>query len=245
MHLRRGLGLQEPSTVVGSASLTEFQGGWSSALIHTMTFATSSLSAGEYVIGNIVNFSASSSNMSVSLYGADGLFSSTSSAAFATALAAAGSASVLSNAGTALVTFVSSAASLAVTNVEASSTFASSASSTYSAWERMNAIARTVLTASTSASGTHFTVAPTQATAISSVAVAALSSITHTGVAGAQMVFSIQNTGSVFSTASADYFLAGQMSTGAIPANITLTSTNVTFSGSVAYQQPWFALIGS
>jgi hypothetical protein len=41
-------------------------------------------------------------------------------------------------------------------------------------------------------------------------------------------------------------FIAGIMSTGAIPASIAITnSTAVIYSGSFAFQQPWFALIGS
>src|SRR5208282_5368540 len=225
----------------------------------------------------------------VSLYGIEVQQASTTTFAAATGLAAAGSASVfsvgglsagsfigsvgttglasvLSNSGTALVTFVSSAANLAITIVEATSTFASSASSTNSNWEKMNAIAQTVLTASTSASGTQFTAAPTavtgaliagglaavsaqtgttQAVVLSSLALAALSSVTFTGF-GPVPVFSYQGSAaSNFTSALPTYFLAGIMSTGAVPANITLTSTNVTMSGSYAFQQPWFALIGS
>lgn len=40
------------------------------------------------------------------------------------------------------------------------------------------------------------------------------------------------------------WFAAGIMSTGAVPTAITLTSTAVTYSGSAAFQQPWFALVG-
>ncbi len=40
-------------------------------------------------------------------------------------------------------------------------------------------------------------------------------------------------------------FMAGIMSTGAVPTAITLTSTAVTYSGSIAFQQPWFGLCGA
>jgi hypothetical protein len=40
-------------------------------------------------------------------------------------------------------------------------------------------------------------------------------------------------------------FINGIMSTGALPTAITLTSTAVTYSGSIAFQQPWFALCGA
>jgi hypothetical protein len=40
-------------------------------------------------------------------------------------------------------------------------------------------------------------------------------------------------------------FQAGIMSTGALPGSITLTSTAVTYSGSIAFQQPWFLLAGT
>jgi trimeric autotransporter adhesin len=64
------------STTAGAASLTQFQGGWSGPLIHPMTFASTSLPAGEYVVGNIFDLSQVSSSWSVSLYGDQGLVSS-------------------------------------------------------------------------------------------------------------------------------------------------------------------------
>ena len=265
----------------------------------------------EYVIGNLVNFSASSANMSVSLYGAQIQQPASSALSMATALAAAGSASVLSNVGTAVysafsgttnaavlsnagtavhsafsgttnATVISNAGTLAINNYELSSnTFAGSAVSaiataTSISTKTFSVQARTIFSVAPTAvsvlsnsgvvavtgfsvaptsvsvlsnSGvvavTGFSAAPTQAVVISSVGLGALLSTTLVGISTAVPVFSIQNTGSTFSTADPSAFVAGIMSTGAMPAAITVTSTNVTMSGSFGFQQPWFALIGS
>jgi len=282
------------------------------------TAGSTSISAGEYVVGNLINVSASAtvagssaggSNMSMSLYGAmplTGVTSATlgamssgglsagsfvasqgttglatvssvglSAGSIVASVGTTGLASVISNAGTAVRTALSAAAALAGTHVEATVTFASSATSTYTGWEAMNGIARTMLTASTSQSITAFTVAPTAvtgaliagglaaasgitgATQITNVLIAgglagvsaltangSISAVTNVGTTG-NPVFSIQNTGSSFTSASGNYFSCGIMATAAIPANITITSTNVTMSGTQAILQPWFALIGS
>jgi hypothetical protein len=71
------------TTVIGSISLTEFQGGWSAAQIHPMTFASTSIAAGEYVVGHLLNFAQVSSTWTVALYGAmESLAQSTSITAF-------------------------------------------------------------------------------------------------------------------------------------------------------------------
>jgi len=85
------------STVGASASLTQFQGGWSVAQIHPMTFASTSLTPGEYVVGHLLNFSQASSTWTVGLYGAvESLAQSTSITAFTASPTAA---SVLSSNG--------------------------------------------------------------------------------------------------------------------------------------------------
>lgn len=57
------------STTAGAVSLTQFQGGWSTPLIQPMTFASTLIPAGEYVIGQMFNFGQGSSTWTVNLYG--------------------------------------------------------------------------------------------------------------------------------------------------------------------------------
>ena len=121
------------ATTAGAVSLTEFAGGWTGNLVHSMglssgTSGTSSLSAGEYVVANIVNFSMSSSVWSVSLFGNNIMLTSTSSAAMATALSAAGSASVISNGSTLSYAGISNAGTAVLSYLSATATAASSVS---------------------------------------------------------------------------------------------------------------------
>jgi hypothetical protein len=58
------------STVGASSSLTQFQGGWSGPLIHPNFLAlTTSVSAGEYVVANLFNFSQASSTWTIAMFG--------------------------------------------------------------------------------------------------------------------------------------------------------------------------------
>lgn len=261
-----------------SANLTGVQNGWTGTLVHSMGLSsgsagTSIITGGEYIIGNLINVSiapvaagsAGGSDVSMSMYGNLLMtnVTSTTLGAMSSAALSAGSfigtlntASALSNAGTALVTFISSVAQLAITNIEGTKTFASESGGTITTATAgaLSGVARTILSASTSASGTHFTVAPTSVSVISNaglVAVSAftaanasISAVTNLGTVG-PLAFSFQNTGSSYSTAIPSYFSCGMMATAAIPTNITITSTNVTFTGSRAMLQPWFAVLGS
>jgi len=202
------------STTAGAASLTEFQGGWAGSIIQPMTFASSSISAGEYVIGYLQNFAQGSSTWTVSLFGQLGQASLTQQ--------------LVTAVNTSTTSYYSSLANLAITNVEATKTFASSAGSVVSVG--INAVARSIHSAST-----------TTGNLVSSVS-GALVTVTMGPPALANFGFiGTGSTTSGFPTA----FTSGIMSTGAVPAAITLTSTAVTMSGSVALVQPWFALVGA
>jgi hypothetical protein len=253
------------STAGASTSLTQFQGGWSIQKLHPMTFAITSTSAGEYVVGNLIDFSQAASTWTIALLGQLGSITNSTTLSNVTTtgqttfagLSNAGtlSFSVLSNAGTAVRTALSAAAQLAITNVEATVAAASASGATLtsnSSYARSN-VARTVLTASTSQSITAFTaaptvagitafsIAPTSATVLSSVALST-QSIVPQYLTVPNLVYI--GTGSTTS-ALPSVFLAGIMSTGAIPAAITLSSTAVTQWGTAAGAQPYFALIGS
>jgi len=318
------------STTAGATSLTQFQGGWSGPLVHPMTFGSTSTTAGEYVVGHLLNFSASSTNWSVSLYGADGLCTSTTQVAAASgvtsatlgamssggllaasaltaststaitaftvapsvasvntsgglvagsavtgissygaaflALSTSGNASAFTiSASSGSLSSFNSAASISATGTAKSETIALvGASANSNIVSTLGTVAGSHITGTTTVSvlsnagtlginvlssggllaGSFFT-ASGSLSAVTNVGLAALGSTTLTGINPADTVFSVQNTGSVFSTAFPSQFLAGIMSTGGIPAAITLTSTNITISGSQVFNQPWFCLAGS
>src|SRR5262249_886250 len=75
------------STAGGSVSLTQFQGGWSTPLIQPMTFNSTSLSAGEYVMGQLFDFAQGSSTWTLNFFGAQA--ASTALASGATGLTSA------------------------------------------------------------------------------------------------------------------------------------------------------------
>ena len=211
------------STTAGAVSLTAFQGGWAGTLLRPMTFAVTSLAAGEYVVGNLINFAQGSSTWTLSVYGQN--------------MAALSSAAVVTGIGTSTTSYYSSIAQLVVNNVELSSnTFAGTAvsgftSATSISTKSISVSSRTLLTAST-----------TTGNLISSVS-GLTGTITFLSTS-TEPSFGFIGTGSTTS-AFPFWFSAGIMSTGAVPVAITLTSTAVTYSGSTAMVQPWWALAGS
>ncbi len=249
-------------TAGGNTSLTQFQGGWSSPLIQPMTFVASVITADEYVIGQIFDFAQASSTWTLNLYG--GREASTFLASAATNLTSA-SLGALSSGGLAAVSAftasasgsaLSNAGTLAVNNYELSSnSFAGSAGSAI-------ATAAAISTKSFSIqSRTIFSAAPTSMGVMLSAVFSAGSFIGTSGSLGAvtNVAMSALNSSTLAqltlpnfgfvgtgpsTTSFPNAFMAGIMSTGALPANISLTSTAVTWSGSVAFQQPWFALLG-
>jgi len=232
------------STTAGATSLTQFQGGWTGSMIHPMTFASSSLAAGDFVFGNLINFAQSvgASTWTISLFGA--YPGSTSATSTASVFSNAGTANVnlISNVGTGNVNLISNAgtavAILAIATISTAS---------FAATTQISSLAsRTVFNAApTQAAETVFTVAPTLAAeTVFTAAPTAASAVTSLSFGNAFIPFGFVGTGSTTS-AFPFVFQNGIMSTGAVPASIALTSTAVTYLGSLAQLQPWFGLVGS
>lgn len=212
------------TTAGGNTSLTQYQGGWSVPKIHPLTFGTSSISAGDYVVGNLINFAQGSSTWTIQLLGA--LASITNSVTLSNVTSVSG---VTTN-------MISAVASLGPLNLYelSSNTFAGSAASaiataTSISTKSFSIQARTLLTASTSTTGVSAVNTSTQSIVPQYLTIPNLVYI-GTGAA---------------TSALPSVFIAGIMSTGAIPVAITLTSTAVTYFGTPAGAQPYFALIGS
>lgn len=266
------------STAGASSSLTQFQGGWSSPLIQPMTFASTSIAPGDYVVGQLFNFAQGSSTWTLAFYGVQG--ETTSQVAAVTgvtsaslgALSSGGLAAVSAFTGTTNITLSSMSiaagsgitaltqnatnnVSWFVSRASSAVTSVASATSSFTFLEApfvgsIGTVAGSVITGSTAATalsnsglsagsyvGTSGSIA-----AVTNVGLAALGS----SVLGASALpnFGYIGTGSTTS-GFPTWFMAGIMSTGAVPTAITLTSAAVTYSGSAAFQQPWFALVGA
>ena len=251
------------STAGASTSLTQFQGGWSSPFIQPMTVSSSIIFPGEYVIGQLFNFAQASSTWTLNLYGAQNASSFLASAATnltsATlgALSSGGLVGVSAFTGSGSTAVFGNAGTLAINNYELSSnTFAGSAASaiataTAISTKTFSIQARTVFSAAPSTAGVFASTVLSAGSfigtsgslgAVTNVALGALNSSTLAQLALPN--FGYIGTGSTTSNFPT-VFIAGIMSTGAIPTAITLTSTAVTYSGSFAFQQPWFAMVGS
>jgi hypothetical protein len=251
------------STVGASASLTQFQGGWSAPFIQPMTFASSTLAAGEYVIGQMFDFAQASSTWTLAFYGVQAHSTFLASAATNLtsaslgALSSGGLVGVSAFTGSGSVAVISNAGTLAVNNYELSSnTFAGSAGSaiataTAISTKTFSIQARTLFSAAPSTAGVMLSTAMSAGSfigtsgslgAITNVALGALNSSTLAQLAFPNFGFiGSGSTTSGFPT----LFMNGIMSTGTSCFTIDLRATNVTYSGSIAFQQPWFALIGS
>jgi len=229
------------STAGGSASLTQFQGGWSVPLIQPFTFASSTVAAGEYVVGQIFDFAQLNSTWTLNFYGA--MNASTLLASAATGIAST-TLGVLSSGGLQAASGITVLGILGTGSAGATfwgASFASSAASSFktttSIWTFIDIPMVTQL--STLAGSIH--TGTSTVSAVTNVALAALASTTL-----AQLTlpnFGFLGSGSTTS-GFPTVFEAGIMSTGAIPTAITLTSNAVTYSGSIAFQQPWFILAG-
>lgn len=257
------------STAGGNTSLTQYQGGWSVPLVQPMTFASTAVSAGEYVIGQLFDFAQASSTWTLAFYGAKGASSFLASAATNLTSASLGAVSVATVAGSG-VTGVSSYASnfLALSTAgsftafvmsQTVSTGASSFSGTQStgisahAWSFTNTAksvsfqlggnsANSNIVSSVGVVAGSIINGLTTLGAVTNVALGALNSSTL-----AQLTlpnFGFIGTGSTTSNFPTN-FMNGIMSTGAVPAAITLTAAGVTWSGSYAHQQPWFLMAGA
>lgn len=227
------------STTAGATSLSQFQGGWSVPQILPLTFASTSTTAGEYVVGNLINFAQGTSTWSIALYGA--LANQTSSQTI-NPMTSFGQTSfaAISSVATSTGTMVSSAANLAITNVEATNTFTSVLATLLTVG--ISGVARTFLSASTTAAAV---------TSVSGVTATGVSSLAASTISIIPVYLSVPNfiyvgTGPATSApALPSAFLAGIMSTGAMPAAITLSSAAVTMTGTAAGAQPYWAIYGN
>lgn len=235
------------STTAGAVSLTQFQGGWSTPLIQPFTFASTSISAGEYVVGQLFNFAQATSTWTVAFYGEQDPVTATVST-FATA---AGSGVTGTVAGSLVTGTVAGSVITALTQNATNNV----------SWFVSRATSGTTSVASATSSFTFL-----EAPFVGSIGTAAGSGITGLAAAGSAITgvtagsiitasgsatvaqLSIPNFGYIGTGSTTSglppYFQAGIMSTGAVPVAITVTSNALTITGSVAFQQPWFALVG-
>jgi hypothetical protein len=233
-----------------------------------MTFASSSVPPGEYVVGQLFNFAQGSSTWTVAFYGAQGasnvvasaatnLTSATLGALSSGGLAAGSGITGIASLGSQwwpmmasqgftgsnsmsafTVSIVSSAATSNATSVRASVVAAAASAQLSYICAIANSTALPISSLSTVAGsiiGTSGSLG-----AVTNVALGALSSTTLASQALPN--FGYIGTGSTTSGLPTA-FVAGIFSTGAIPAAITITSAAMTYSGSAAFQQPWFALL--
>lgn len=253
------------STAGAATSLTQYQGGWSGNCIHPMTFGSFSLAAGEYVVGNLFNFAQLSSSWTLSLFGARAVvtgatfFNTATSIAFTTA----GAVSIATIAGSG-ITGVSSYASqfLALSTAGSLSAFTFQGTVSTGTSSQVLSVSTLQVTVTNSAKSCSFQLVGNQANSnlISSIGVNAGSVINGLTTIGAMTSASIVTAllnnaqtnivanfrfiGTSSTTAQfPDVFVVGQMSTGALPTAITLTSAAVSFQPTLG--QLWFALAGS
>jgi hypothetical protein len=231
------------STAGGNVSLTQYQGGWSSPLIQPMTFASSTLSAGDYVIGRLFDFAQASSTWTLNFYGANAATSL--STASLGGLSSGGLAAVSAHTGstsTAVTAWSGAPSAFIINKVGSTAALTTGANSSILATATAASTASLLLNAATAG----FNLLSSAGFSAGSF-IGTSGSIAALTVASAQ--FSLANFGFIGTGSTTSglptVFMAGIMSTGGIPSAITVTSAAVTYSGSVAFQQPWFALVGS
>lgn len=223
------------TTTGASTALSQVLAAWTAAggVVVPMTFASSELAPGDYVFGNLIAFSGSTS-ASISLYGA-----------IANSIAAAQTVGAVTNTTqTAAKTIVTNIGSIATGNAGnvgwlnsfGSSTTSSLPSSTVFSTDAY--IQLPLLTSYASSAVTLNTAAPT---ALGSTTInAATTLLPAFNYLGASSTL----TGGLYFQP----FQNGLMSTGGVPAAITLTTGTtaaLTIYGSTAAAQPWFGLVGA
>lgn len=241
------------TTNATQGSLSQVVGGWTvtGGVINPMTFASTSFSAGDYVIGNIVALVASTS-ATITIFGA-----AATGLTLGSFLTASGSASVYSTVGTVAGSFHTASTSASVfSNSGTLAQILVKATVTTTASTTGSAASLTVFTAAPTVVGvmesgglsavTLATAAPTIAGVLSS---SGLTSVYAMAAVGG-VAFQYQGTGVSYTAGGGTTyapFYVGIMNTGAAPANITLTTgtaASLTTYGATAQSQPWFALVG-
>jgi len=247
------------STAGGNVSLTQYQGGWSSPLIQPMTFASSTLSAGDYVIGRLFDFAQASSTWTLNFFGANAA-SSTSGTVPTNigintlgALSSGGLAAVSAHTGTttgAITGFNAAISAFSLNKVGSTAALTTAANSSILA--TATAASTVSLLMNTGTGGVSFlSSAGFSAGSFigTSGSFAAATAVAYGTGSSTLAMLTLPNFGFIGTNSTTSglptVFMAGIMSTGGIPTAITVTSTAVTYSGSVAFQQPWFALVGS
>jgi hypothetical protein len=281
----QGFAFGGSSTTQGAQSfMSQVAGGWTAAggVIVPMTFASTLIPAGQYVIGNLVGFSVASS-ATASMYGValGGMSSSTlavvqsNQLSAASMLTAPGVASVLSNSATLakaaftaftaaptaanVLSTVNTAAAILVHATATTTASTSGAASSYTLFTAAPTNAAVLSNSGTLAIAvfTAFTAAPVPATVLSSTGLLAGSYISNTTWGNAITSLTLVATAEAFNYLGASSVLTGGlsyapfhfglMSTGGIPAGITLTAgttAGLTTYGSTAALQPWWGLVG-
>ena len=255
-------------TNVTTGALTNFsniQPGWTQAggVIVPMTFASSELAPGDYVIGNLMSFSGSA-NATISLMGNG--YNATSAVSLATG-------SLALSIGTAPTAMTLGTGTLSVTSYGAGYTpvfmstnlsglTISSSASTNTASTAVNlSLLSASITASSAGQQLSLVINSSLSNILSSVSMKSIAVTLNTSTLAVTMntstvaVSLATNTslpafnylGSQVSSLSVPgIFMNGVYSTGGVPAAITLTATvSLTTVGSVAFAQPWFALVGA
>lgn len=250
-------------TAGASTSLTQFQDGWALGgaglaplpIIQPFTFAATQITGGEYVVAQLFDFAQVSSTWSVSLFGPLG--KATNSLSSWIGAAASGITGTAAGSG---VTGVSSYASnfLALSTAGSLSSFLFQGTASTAASSQTLSVSTLNVTLTNSNKSCSFQLGGVQSNSniVSSIGVTAGSILT--GLTAGSMMTNSQaitlaatslpsirfiGTGSGSSGASGQ-FIAGTMSTGAIPVSIALSSTAVSYTAA-NYRQPWFALVGS
>ena len=214
------------TTVGGSNSLTQFQGGWNGSILQPMTLPTPfTLFPGDYVVGHMFNFAQASSTWSVSIFGLAQAQSSITSASI----------TLVRNSG-----------------LRAGSFFTNSTQSV-SALSNLNTKSSTMSTSgTTTGTRTVWSAAPSGAVLFSSGILSAGS--VFSGISGITGFSSLGTSFGGYRWAfvsgsnvsgNPTMFQHGLLSSGNLPSSLAFTNALIRISGSAAMIQPWFALIGS
>lgn len=239
------------TTTSGTASSLQqgwgdIAGGNSQFNVQPFTFAASSLAPGEYVIGHLMSWALSTTNWTLSVFGGPQAVSSLTGMSVALQSGSIFTASV-STAITAHTVAPTQGVAISLSRTSAFARVQTSTSSTQTV----------ALTA--------FSAAPLGVSVISNAGTGAINVLSSSGLSSGSF-FTASTAGTIASLTSYNFayngtfamstastqntyqwgqFQQGIMSTGSVPVAVTLSTSAVIASGSLALIQPWFALLGS
>ena len=230
------------STTAAGSYYSHSQVGWSGQNILPFTFANTSLLPGEYVIGNLLAFAGQSTSWTVTLFGNVGELTASIAAGTVLNTTTVALTQIAVHAGsgiTGLLTYGTGAAGTTgwlLSHATSATQSFTSASSTNQTFIQFSSVASIGTTAGSIITGT---------TAVSALSAVALASGSSTFLASTIPAFGFIGTQSGATTSGIpNAFYCGIMSTGGIPVSIAVTAAGITITGSVALQQPWFAIVG-